>query len=42
MGGDNDGIYGPQTEELVKGFQQQNSLAVDGIVGSITWTELIS
>ncbi|CCH67696.1 N-acetylmuramoyl-L-alanine amidase [Richelia intracellularis HH01] len=41
LGADNDGIYGPQTEELVKGFQQQNSLAVDGIVGSITWTQLI-
>ncbi|MDJ0798714.1 MAG: peptidoglycan-binding protein [Calothrix sp. MO_167.B12] len=35
-----DGIFGDQTENLVKKFQQQRSLTVDGIVGSQTWSQL--
>ncbi|MDJ0796261.1 MAG: N-acetylmuramoyl-L-alanine amidase [Calothrix sp. MO_167.B12] len=41
LGAENDGMYGPQTEGLVKRFQQQNSLVADGIVGTMTWTKLI-
>ncbi|MFL5202959.1 MAG: peptidoglycan-binding protein [Microvirga sp.] len=42
-----DGIFGPRTEEAVRGFQQALSLdvpsvAVDGIVGPITWRALVS
>jgi len=31
------GIFGPQTEQAVKDFQQSNGLVVDGVVGPITW-----
>jgi N-acetylmuramoyl-L-alanine amidase len=41
LGAGTDGIYGLQTEGLVKRFQQQNGLFADGIVGTITWTKLI-
>ncbi len=42
-----DGIFGPQTEVTVRGFQQAlhtdiPSVAVDGIVGPVTWQALIS
>ena len=42
-----DGIFGPRKEEAVRGFQQALSLdvpsvAVDGIVGPITWRALVS
>jgi peptidoglycan hydrolase-like protein with peptidoglycan-binding domain len=42
-----DGIFGPQTESTVRGFQHALSLdipsvAVDGIVGPITWQALVS
>ena len=36
-----DGIFGPITEEAVKTFQQQKGLKVDGIVGMATWTALV-
>lgn len=35
-----DGIFGPLTEEAVKEFQKENSLTVDGIVGTNTWAKL--
>lgn len=35
-----DGIFGPLTEEAVKEFQKLNSLKIDGIVGDATWEKL--
>ena len=36
-----DGIYGKLTKEMVKQFQKDNGLAVDGIVGQQTYNSLI-
>ena len=36
-----DGIFGPLTESAVKAFQQSKGLADDGIVGPLTWPQLI-
>jgi peptidoglycan hydrolase-like protein with peptidoglycan-binding domain len=36
-----DGIFGPKTEAAVRGFQQNENLSVDGIVGKQTWTALL-
>ncbi|MCA1672141.1 MAG: peptidoglycan-binding protein [Actinobacteria bacterium] len=36
-----DGIFGPNTETAVKGFQADNDLQQDGIVGKLTWSRLI-
>ena len=42
-----DGIFGPQTDSTVRGFQHALSLdvpsvVVDGIVGPLTWQALVS
>jgi peptidoglycan hydrolase-like protein with peptidoglycan-binding domain len=37
-----DGVFGPKTEASVRGFQQALSIAVDGVVGPITWRGLVS
>jgi peptidoglycan hydrolase-like protein with peptidoglycan-binding domain len=38
----NDGIYGPRTDDLVRGFQTAVGTTSDGIVGPITWRALVS
>jgi hypothetical protein len=35
-----DGDFGAQTEQVVKQFQGEKGLEVDGVVGPITWTQL--
>ncbi|BAY33245.1 cell wall hydrolase/autolysin [Nostoc carneum NIES-2107] len=42
LGVDVDGVYGPQTESVVKNFQKQNSLVADGIIGPASWQKLIA
>lgn len=37
-----DGIFGAKTQSAVKDYQQNNALAVDGIVGNNTWGSLLS
>jgi hypothetical protein len=35
-----DGDFGPETDRVVRGFQTDKGLGVDGIVGPITWDSL--
>ena len=37
-----DGIFGPQTNRFVRGFQNAIDIDVDGIVGPVTWRALVS
>jgi peptidoglycan hydrolase-like protein with peptidoglycan-binding domain len=37
-----DGVFGPQTDNWVRGFQTAVGTASDGIVGPITWRALVS
>ena len=37
-----DGVFGPKTDEAVRGFQQALAITVDGIVGPLTWRALVS
>jgi peptidoglycan hydrolase-like protein with peptidoglycan-binding domain len=37
-----DGIFGPQTDSWIRGFQTALGVASDGIVGPITWRALVS
>lgn len=36
-----DGIFGSQTDSVVREFQRDNELVVDGIVGPNTWSKVI-
>ena len=35
-----DGVFGAKTESAVKKFQQAREIAVDGVVGRITWINI--
>ena len=37
-----DRLYGPKTKGVVKAFQHENHLEVDGTVNPETWTALFS
>lgn len=37
-----DGVFGSQTNNRVRNFQDYHGLQVDGIVGSATWTKMQS
>jgi peptidoglycan hydrolase-like protein with peptidoglycan-binding domain len=35
-----DGVFGARTEDAVRAFQQAKGIAVDGIVGRVTWINI--
>jgi peptidoglycan hydrolase-like protein with peptidoglycan-binding domain len=37
-----DGIFGPKTEAAVRNYQKDLGIALDGVVGKVTWTYLYS
>ena len=37
-----DGIFGPITDQWVRGFQNAVDIDVDGIVGPVTWRAMVS
>jgi peptidoglycan hydrolase-like protein with peptidoglycan-binding domain len=37
-----DGIFGPRTDQAVRGFQEALGITIDGIVGPVTWRALVS
>jgi peptidoglycan hydrolase-like protein with peptidoglycan-binding domain len=37
-----DGIFGPQTDRFIRGFQTALGISSDGIVGPLTWRALVS
>jgi peptidoglycan hydrolase-like protein with peptidoglycan-binding domain len=36
-----DGIFGPDADAAVRASQQRKGLAVDGMVGPVTWSALV-
>lgn len=38
---DVDGVFGPQTTQVVKAFQSKHKILADGVVGPQTWTALL-
>jgi peptidoglycan hydrolase-like protein with peptidoglycan-binding domain len=41
LGLNDDGIYGPQTEAVVRAYQSSHGLTADGVVGRQTWGSLM-
>lgn len=35
-----DGVFGPQTDQVIRAFQAEKGLTVDGIVGPVTWVAI--